>query len=123
VRAADELQAVGLVEVRADVAAKQVARAARAQAPAGDVLGVGPQQVAHGAIVRHLLLAIDGPDLRARGLAVGTLPRARLLIAPHMRARAQGSDHCQTTASCALTHSSTAGAAPAHPLRPLLALA
>ena len=65
-RAADQLQAVGLVEVRADIAAKQVPRAARAQAPALDVLRIAPQQVAHRAVVRHLLLAVDRADLRLR---------------------------------------------------------
>jgi len=49
-----------------------------------------------------------------------TLPRARLLVAQHMRARARSA---QTTANGALAPSSTAGAAPAQPLRPPLALA
>jgi len=55
---------VGLVELGADVAAEKVAGAARRQAPALDVLRVAPQQVAHGAVVRHLLLPVDRPDLR-----------------------------------------------------------
>jgi len=100
VRAADELQAVCLVEVRADIAAKQVARAARAQAPARDVLRVGPQQVAHGAVVRHLLLAVNGPDLRGAPsqwkpcpglvcLLLSTCARARAALRPLPMARSR----------------------------------
>jgi hypothetical protein len=45
---------VGLVELAAHVAAEEVPRAARAEAPALDVLRVTPQQVAHRAVVGHL---------------------------------------------------------------------
>ena len=64
VRSADEADLVGLVEAAADVATEKVASATRAEAPALDVLWVRPQQVTHAAIVGHLLLAVDGPDLQ-----------------------------------------------------------
>ena len=54
---------VGLVEAGADVAPEEVAGAPGGQAPALDVLGVAPQQVAHRPVVRHLLLAVYRPDL------------------------------------------------------------
>lgn len=62
-RAAYEIDAVRVVELRDHVGAEQVAGAARAHAPADDLLRVGPEQVAHGTLVRHLLFAIDRPDL------------------------------------------------------------
>ena len=63
VRARDELDRVGRIELRDDVAAKQVARAARAEAPPVNVLRVAPHEVAHRAVVWHLLLAVDHADL------------------------------------------------------------
>ena len=45
---------VGLVELAAHIPAKQVPGATRAEAPALDVLGIAPQEVAHGAIVGDL---------------------------------------------------------------------
>ena len=38
----------------------------RREAPARDLLRVGPHQIAHRAVVRHLLLAVDGADLVER---------------------------------------------------------
>lgn len=64
VRAADELYAVGLVKLLDSILAKEEPRAARRDAPVGDaVVGVGPQELAHGAVVRHLLLAVEGADV------------------------------------------------------------
>ena len=54
-----------LFEVAADVAAKEVAGATRGEPPAVNVLRVAPQQVAHRAVVRHLLLPVYHPYLRA----------------------------------------------------------
>ena len=59
----DEVQVVDLVELRHHVPAKEIPRAPGRQTPALDVLGVGPHEVAHGAIVRHLLLPVDHPNL------------------------------------------------------------
>jgi len=66
-RPADQIDPVRLVEVRDHIAAEQVTRAARTHAPADDLLRIGPEQVAHGALVRHLLLAVDGADLVQSG--------------------------------------------------------
>ena len=66
VRARDELNGIGLVELLHDVAAKEVARPARAQPPPINVLRIRPHEIAHRSIVRHLLLAVDHPDLIER---------------------------------------------------------
>mmetsp|Transcript_44789 Transcript_44789/g.127911 ORF Transcript_44789/g.127911 Transcript_44789/m.127911 type:complete len:210 (-) Transcript_44789:233-862(-) len=63
VRAGDELQAVGVVELLGDVLAEGVAGPAGRDAPAAAVVGVRPQQVAHGPLVRHLLDAVELPDV------------------------------------------------------------
>ncbi len=49
-----------------DGAAKEVAGATRADSPAVNVLGVGPHQIAVGALVRDLLCPVDGPDLASK---------------------------------------------------------
>lgn len=54
VRARDQVEAVGVVELLADVLPEGVAGPARRDAPAAAVVGVRPQQIAHGALVRHL---------------------------------------------------------------------
>lgn len=54
----DERQAVVVVEGLADVLAKGVASATRGNAPSAAVVGVGPEQIAHRALVRHLLNAV-----------------------------------------------------------------
>jgi len=71
-RSCDERNVVGAVELVDDVAAKQEASATRAQAPAVDLLGIRPQQVAHGTIVRHFLFAIDDANLTIVLVVVGT---------------------------------------------------
>mmetsp|Transcript_33163 Transcript_33163/g.105757 ORF Transcript_33163/g.105757 Transcript_33163/m.105757 type:complete len:344 (+) Transcript_33163:85-1116(+) len=63
VRARDQVDRVGRAELGDHVAAKEVARASRRQAPPVDVLRVGPHQVAHRAVVRDLLLPVDDADL------------------------------------------------------------
>mmetsp|Transcript_4466 Transcript_4466/g.20266 ORF Transcript_4466/g.20266 Transcript_4466/m.20266 type:complete len:299 (-) Transcript_4466:489-1385(-) len=55
VRSGDQVQAVAVVELLRDVLTERVPRASRGDAPAAPVVGVGPQQVAHRAFVRHLL--------------------------------------------------------------------
>ena len=59
-RARDAGDAIGAAKRGGDVAPEHVPRAARGQPPPGHVLGVGPEQVAHGPLVRHLLLAVQG---------------------------------------------------------------
>ena len=51
-----------MVEVPHDVRAEEEARAAGREAPAFDFVGVGPQEVAHGAFVGDFLFAVDEPD-------------------------------------------------------------
>mmetsp|Transcript_39431 Transcript_39431/g.127608 ORF Transcript_39431/g.127608 Transcript_39431/m.127608 type:complete len:282 (-) Transcript_39431:86-931(-) len=64
VRAGDELEVVCVQELVGDVGTKDVAGAARGDAPALDVVvRVGPHQVAHRAVVRDLLLPVDDADL------------------------------------------------------------
>ena len=60
---ADKVNLVGLVELRDDLAAKQVSGPPWAEPPTLDVLRVGPEQVTHGTVMRHLLLTIYGADL------------------------------------------------------------
>mmetsp|Transcript_3210 Transcript_3210/g.13928 ORF Transcript_3210/g.13928 Transcript_3210/m.13928 type:complete len:312 (+) Transcript_3210:1674-2609(+) len=63
VRSGDQVQAVAVVELLRDVLTERVPRASRGDAPAAPVVGVGPQQVAHRAVVRYLLLPVDRPYL------------------------------------------------------------
>eukprot|EP00216_Chloropicon_sp_CCMP2111_P002954 CAMPEP_0198234436 /NCGR_PEP_ID=MMETSP1446-20131203/457_1 /TAXON_ID=1461542 ORGANISM="Unidentified sp, Strain CCMP2111" /NCGR_SAMPLE_ID=MMETSP1446 /ASSEMBLY_ACC=CAM_ASM_001112 /LENGTH=362 /DNA_ID=CAMNT_0043915217 /DNA_START=63 /DNA_END=1152 /DNA_ORIENTATION=- len=62
----NELDAIDVVELLADVAAEEVAGTSRAEAPSRHVLGVGPKQVAHRSLVRDFLLPVDAPDLVQR---------------------------------------------------------
>ena len=52
-----------MVERLDDVLAEQEAGPARGEPPAVDVVRVRPEEVAHGALVGHLLLAVEEPDL------------------------------------------------------------
>ncbi|GIX63446.1 SET domain-containing protein-lysine N-methyltransferase [Babesia caballi] len=63
VRARDGLDLVLVAKLPHDVAAEEESGAARTRAPAVHGLGVAPHEVAHGALVRHLLLAVEVPDL------------------------------------------------------------
>ncbi len=54
VRARYQVEAVGVIELLADVLPEGVACAARRDAPAAAVVWVRPQQIAHGPLVRHL---------------------------------------------------------------------
>jgi hypothetical protein len=65
VRPAYQADLVVAAEVAAHVATKQVAGTTRGEAPALYVLRVAPEQVTHGAVVRHLLLAVYGADLQS----------------------------------------------------------
>ena len=62
VGARNERQPVAVVEALGDVHAKREPGAARRDAPAVAVVRVGPQQVAHRTLVRHLLDAVQRPD-------------------------------------------------------------
>mmetsp|Transcript_3559 Transcript_3559/g.6806 ORF Transcript_3559/g.6806 Transcript_3559/m.6806 type:complete len:278 (+) Transcript_3559:505-1338(+) len=62
-RARDQLDCVCRVELRNHVAAEEVAGAARAEAPAVNILRVGPHEVAHRPLVRRLLQPVEVLDL------------------------------------------------------------
>lgn len=59
----DECKTVVVVESFRDVLAKSVAGTSGGDAPATAVVGVGPEQVAHGAFVGHLLNSVEGADV------------------------------------------------------------
>ena len=61
-RACNEREVVLPIEVADDVGAEEEARTTRRQAPAFDLIRVGPEQVAHGAFVGDFLLAVDEAD-------------------------------------------------------------
>mmetsp|Transcript_99434 Transcript_99434/g.256998 ORF Transcript_99434/g.256998 Transcript_99434/m.256998 type:complete len:343 (+) Transcript_99434:194-1222(+) len=63
VRTSDQLQAIRVVELFRDVLAEGVACAARRDAPAAAVVGVGPEQVAHGPLVGHFLDSVELADV------------------------------------------------------------
>eukprot|EP00754_Rhynchopus_humris_P030098 Rhum_TRINITY_DN15258_c13_g1::Rhum_TRINITY_DN15258_c13_g1_i1::g.148201::m.148201 len=63
VRPCNQLNLVRRVELLHHVASEEVTCSTRRQTPSVDVLRVGPQQVAHRTVVRHLLLAVEGADL------------------------------------------------------------
>jgi hypothetical protein len=45
-----------------DVCAEQKPRAAWAETPAFDLVGIGPEEIAHGAFVGHFLFSVNEPD-------------------------------------------------------------
>mmetsp|Transcript_16426 Transcript_16426/g.40599 ORF Transcript_16426/g.40599 Transcript_16426/m.40599 type:complete len:318 (+) Transcript_16426:882-1835(+) len=63
VRPRDQLNVVHLVEGFHHVAAEEISRAPRAEAPAVALLGIAPEQIAHGSVVGHLALPVDRADL------------------------------------------------------------
>lgn len=65
-RPGNQRQTVVVVEGLRDVLAERVARTTGRDAPAAAVIGVGPQQVAHGALVGDLLDAVKGTDVVER---------------------------------------------------------
>ena len=60
---ADERQAVDGVEFRRDQRAEEPSCTTRGHAPGLNLLGVGPHQVAEGALVRNLAEAVNRADL------------------------------------------------------------
>jgi hypothetical protein len=62
-RPRNQRQAVVMVEGLRDILAERVAGAAGRYPPPAAVVGVGPEEVAHRALVRDLLHTVDGPDV------------------------------------------------------------
>lgn len=58
-RAADEVEFILLVERLDDVAAKEVTGTAGRDTPAFDVLGIGPEKIAHGTLVGNFAATFD----------------------------------------------------------------
>mmetsp|Transcript_25081 Transcript_25081/g.45376 ORF Transcript_25081/g.45376 Transcript_25081/m.45376 type:complete len:216 (+) Transcript_25081:402-1049(+) len=58
-RPRNEVQVVPFVEHSHDIPTKEVPCPAGTEPPSVDLLRIGPHEVAHGAIVGHLLLAVD----------------------------------------------------------------
>ncbi len=52
-----------LAELRDHVRAEEIARAAGTHTPSLRLLGIGPEEIAHGSIMRHFLFAIERADL------------------------------------------------------------
>lgn len=68
--ARDQLCSILLIENLDAVLAKDVASTSRTHTPPFNFFRVGPHQITHGALVRHLLLPINGLDL-IQGVDVG----------------------------------------------------
>jgi hypothetical protein len=64
--ARDERESIVMIELLADILSERVAGSSRRDAPAAPVVGVGPQQVTHGSLVRHLLQTILLDDVVQR---------------------------------------------------------
>lgn len=58
-----EREVVLVVEALDNVGTEEKSGASRRESPTVYLIGIGPQQVAHGAFMRHLLLAVEQPDL------------------------------------------------------------
>jgi hypothetical protein len=59
----DHLEVVSVVELLGDILAEGVAGATRVHSPAGTIIRVRPQQVAHGSFVRDFLEPFEGSDI------------------------------------------------------------
>jgi len=64
--ARDQRQTIVMIKRLADILPKGITRPARADAPATSIVGVAPQQIAHGPFVRHLLDAVELADIIER---------------------------------------------------------
>ena len=64
--ASDPRQVIRVVELLGDILTEAVAGTARGDTPAAAVIGVGPQQIADGALVRRLLDTVELADLIER---------------------------------------------------------
>ena len=58
----DQGEVVVVVEVSDDVGSKEKSGSAGGETPAFDLVGVGPEEVAHGAFVGDFLFAVDEAD-------------------------------------------------------------
>lgn len=78
----DHLEVVSVVELLGDVLAEGVPGATRVHAPAGAIIGVRPEQVAHGSFVRDFLESFESSDV-IKGLNAGresTMQAEKLIL-------------------------------------------
>lgn len=66
VRSSNEIQVVPLIEHGHNISSKQIPRSPRRQTPSVDLFRIRPHEIAHGSIVRHLLLPINDAYLIQR---------------------------------------------------------
>jgi hypothetical protein len=59
----DQREAVVVIERFRNVLTKGVSCTARGYAPTASVIGVGPEEIAHGSFMRHFLYPIKGADV------------------------------------------------------------
>lgn len=62
-RTGNQRQAVVVVEGFRNVLAESVTGTTRRDSPAAAVVGVGPEEIAHGPLMRYLLDAVQGSDV------------------------------------------------------------
>jgi len=64
-------QAIAVVERLRDILTERVAGTSGRDAPSAAVIGIGPEEIAHGTLVGHFLEAIESPDV-VEGVDGGT---------------------------------------------------
>ena len=69
-RTSDHLQIVGVVELFGNILTKCVTSSSRIHSPACSVIGVRPEEVAHGSFVRYFLESFEGANV-VEGLNAG----------------------------------------------------
>lgn len=62
-RSSYQVNIILMIELVNNISTKQVPGATRADAPPTDIVGVAPHEVAHSAVVRDFLLAVEATDL------------------------------------------------------------
>ena len=61
--ARDQSEAITVIKSLGNVLSKSVSSTPRRDTPAAPVVGVGPEQVAHGPLVRHLLKTVQSANV------------------------------------------------------------
>ena len=62
-RSSNQIDVILMIELVYDVSSEQVSSASGADTPAADVVGIAPHEVAHGAVMWDLLLAVEASNL------------------------------------------------------------
>ena len=61
--ARDQSEAITVIKSLGNVLSKSVSSTPRRDAPAAPIVGIGPEQVAHGPLVRHLLKTVQSANV------------------------------------------------------------